>query len=234
MKKSLIEIRLNKIQEVRQELEKNKLKLEELQTKRQKILSAYCRKNDHNYILVSTKHLRSTDHHVYGYGFESIEEFRYRCTTCGMEKTRESSVFRTPDVYLYQEIIPSDIADVIAEIQKEILIIRGYVYYLSHFNEKLCELFGHDADIISDDEDFKCHCCGKEMSYQAYINAHYDAKYKGVVDYRYDDFGREYNILIEESDLPPILSLTTFESYLKFKKSEIDENIDMIDAEASL
>ena len=223
MKKNLIEMRLNKIQEVSQELEKSKLKLEELQTGRQNILSVYCRKNGHNYILVSTKYCRSTDHYVYGQGFESIEEFRYRCTTCGMEKTREGSVYRSPDVYYYQEIIPSNIADVITNIDCEISIIRGYIYYLSHFNEMLCELFGHDADMISDDEDFKCRCCGAEMSYQGYINAHYDAKYKGVVDYYYDEFGKEHDTDIEESDIPSILSLSTFESYLKLNKREIEE-----------
>lgn len=57
--------------------------------------------------------------------------------------------------------------------------------------EMLCQLFGHDGELVSyDREIYKCKCCGKTLSYQEYINAHYAAAFRGgIVDYNYTDEG---------------------------------------------
>lgn len=57
--------------------------------------------------------------------------------------------------------------------------------------QMLCKLFGHDGELISyDREIYRCKCCGKTLSYQEYINAHYAAAFRGgIVDYNYTDEG---------------------------------------------
>lgn len=55
--------------------------------------------------------------------------------------------------------------------------------------EELCKLFGHDAKLVSyDHETYECKCCGKHLTYQEYINAHYAATFRGgIVPFNYSD-----------------------------------------------
>lgn len=77
----------------------------------------------------------------------------------------------------------------ILEIREQFKSIDDKLNENSKGFEEICSLFGHDAKITSyDREDFKCKCCGKEMEYSEYINAHYAAKYKGgIVPFHYND-----------------------------------------------
>ena len=150
--------------------------------------------------------------------------FEYKCTVCRREKTYTGIGYAnysfTKSKRKYEQKIPDDVYDdkfltdggkTFRIIQEEIFKINHYINYLESLKQKLCELFGHDAknDYY---EHFKCECCGQYMSYKEYIDAHYNAKYRGIVDFYYDDPEKDYITFADE-----ILdfSLPTFEDYLK-------------------
>ena len=80
-------------------------------------------------------------------------------------------------------------AEEFVKINQQINDINSQLLEISKELEEICKLFGHDAECIEKwDETFRCKCCGKVMGYREYINAHFDAEYKGgIAPYYYED-----------------------------------------------
>ena len=79
------------------------------------------------------------------------------------------------------------IAERLLEIEEEITAIDNTLKSNYQIAEEICELFGHNAVMINDAEDFECKCCGKKMPYHQYISAHHNAKFGklGIVPFYY-------------------------------------------------
>lgn len=221
--KVINEIRLNKIHEIDDELKKSNLELKELLDKLNSILFAYCNKNGHRYILISSTTLGVTGAHGFTSGFEKIVNNTHKCTVCGGVIRRTETVWGYYSEQKYVQKFPDDIYDdksittedgkTFRMVQEEISKMNEYINYLESLKLKLCELFGHDATMINYVEDFKCNCCGKIMGYQEYINSHHKAKYRGIVDFYYRTLPENDYIISSVGELD--LSLPTFSSYQK-------------------
>ena len=127
----------------------------------------------------------------------------------------------------YERIIPDELYDdetlttdgkSFRILQEEILKLTQYINYLYSLKLKLCELFGHDAGMIDDLENFTCKCCGKTIRYQEYIETYHRAKYRGIVDFYYGTYPEMDYIISSNEELD--LSLPTFENYQKTLKLE--------------
>ena len=102
----------------------------------------------------------------------------------------------------------------IKEIHNQILQITTYIEYLYFLREKLCELFGHDAEIIDlGHEHFECKCCGKYIGYSEYSESHYHSKILNIIGYYYGSIPNQGYTLSSLEELG--LLLPTFESYQK-------------------
>lgn len=220
--KAIQEIRLNKIKEIDDEYEKSKLELKKLQDEADSILFAYCSKKGHNDILISSETLGSTGVHSFSYGFERIVRAVYKCAVCGRVWRYNGTGYGHYSVQAYEQKIPEDIYDdksltedgkTFRMVQEEISKITQYINYLNSLYLKLCELFGHDAEIIDGRENFKCKCCGKTISYREYVDTYHKAKYRGIVDFYYDNYPDKGYITSSAGKLD--LSLPTFENYQK-------------------
>lgn len=219
-------IRLEKLAEINKEIRLSKIELETLSKEWNNILHAYCEKHKHNYILTEVKYPLPTGSYSPECGWEYSYIVNYKCTTCGTIKSFTTVGFRVcPEKY--HQTIPKEAIDDITlskngktlrMIEQEIPKLREYIDYLGYLKEKMCELFGHDATIIDyDRETFKCKCCGKTMSHREYIDTYYNAIYKGVVPFYYDD-SISY-ITHEEGETD--ITLPTLEAYQRtLKKKE--------------
>lgn len=80
-------------------------------------------------------------------------------------------------------------AEAFLDINQKIEEIKNQLSEIVQALEEICMLFGHDAECVDwENETFKCKCCGKKMGYKEYIDAHFDAKYKGgIIPYYYHD-----------------------------------------------
>ena len=220
--KIINEIRLNKIKEIDAEYEKSQLELKELKGKIDSILHAYCEKNGHRDILVSSRILGSTGAHSFTYGTELILTKSYKCAICGRTRNCTGKGYSSYTKNKYERIIPDDLYDdetlttdgkSFRILQEEISKLTQYINYLYSLKLKLCELFGHDAGMIDDFENFTCKCCGKTIRYQEYIETYHRAKYRGIVNFYYDTYPEMDYIISSTEELD--LSLPTFESYQK-------------------
>ena len=227
--KIINEIRLNKIKEIDAEYEKSKLGLEKIREKMDSILHIYCNKKGHMDILISRRFLGLTGLHSFSDGFERYYDESYKCAVCGRTRNCNAIDYGFQKCQKYEKIIPDDIYDgkflssdgkSYRVLQEDFLKLTQYINYLHLLKSKLCELFGHDATMINEFEDFKCKCCGKIMSHREYINSHHKAKYKGIVKYCYSYLSESVYIIsfIGEDDL----SLPTFENYQN--SLELDQN----------
>lgn len=226
--KIINEIRLNKVQEINDEIEKSNLELKELQDKLGRILSHYCEKNGrHKYILTYSKNGECTGAFSFGGGEEHYCQRRYTCTICGHTYTYNGKGFGYPFTEECKQEIPQEVYDdeslsddgkTYRMVKEEIGELKIYMDYLCLLKQKLCELFGHDATVDSH-ENFTCKCCGKYMRYSEYIDTYHAAKYKGVVDFYYNDYiGAGYYMLSPGEKLD--LSLPTYESCKKSIKTK--------------
>ncbi len=225
------EIRLNKIKEIDDEYEKSKIELRKLQEEADSILFAYCNKKGHRDILISSRILGSTGEHSFSHGFEKNLRNSYKCAVCGRTCIYTEKGYSYSPGQKYEQKIPDDIYDdksltvngkTFRMLQEEISKITQYIHYLDSLYLKLCELFGHDAVMISDREDFKCRCCGKTMTYREYIDTYHQAKYRGIVNFYYDDYPEKGYILSSEGELD--LSLPTFEDYQKSLATQTEKD----------
>lgn len=238
--KIINEIRLNKVQEINDELEKSNLELNELQGKLAKILFNYCEKNGgHKYILIESRNGAGTGAFSFVGGEEHYCWRVYKCTICGHVHTFSGNSFGYPFTEEYCQEIPQEVYDdesiscegkTFRMIKKEIDELKIYMDYLYLLKQKLCELFGHDATADSH-ENFTCKCCGKHMSYAKYIDTYHAAKYKGVVDFYYAEYnGAGYYMLSPGEELE--LSLPTFESCkesIKSKQKLLEKQIETME-----
>ena len=119
-----------------------------------------------------------------------------RCVVCGVWTTFHGfctgciTTHSTPEVSEeHEELISKIDAEFdpqIATIEEKIFQKEDDIEKIEGELEELCNLFGHDAEIIdSSNEIFQCHCCNKKLSYREYIDAHWKATYKNVVPYYY-------------------------------------------------
>ena len=230
-------IRLKKIKEINEELNKSKDKLLELRQEIDYVFYRYCEKNGHHDVLIDKKIISSTGRHAFRGGFEATMALTTKCTVCGRQKMERHTGFSGYYVVQnYERKIPHEIYDdttllesgrTIKIIESEISELENYINYLLSLKERLCELFGHDARILGN-EYFKCKCCEKEMGYQDYINAHYRAKYSGIIPFHYSDPYSIYNLVQEPNNInEEHLNLPTYEEYQKklvLKKENEDKN----------
>ncbi len=221
-------IRLEKLAEIAEEIKISELEIETLTEERVKILHTYCEKNNHNYALLRQRYLSSTGKHSFGRGFQNIYDYTYKCTICGRETSFTTTGYDRRDSEKYCAYIPEDVYDnetlttdgkTLRIIEQEILKLKEYLNYLDYLKDKMCELFGHDAIIIDYEENFKCQCCGRTLGYQEYIDAHYKAKYLGIVPFYYNDnINGSY---ITRGEKESYIPLPTFEVYQRtLKKKE--------------
>ena len=80
-------------------------------------------------------------------------------------------------------------AEEFLKVYKQVSDITNELSNIKQNLEEICTLFGHDAECIDkENEVFRCKCCGKEMRYKEYIDAHFNATYRGgIVPYHYRD-----------------------------------------------
>ena len=175
--------------------------------------------------MISSEYLGKTGWHSFTGGFQYHIASNYKCTVCGRVRFCKydghiCNSFGTISLK-YEQIIPDDVYDdeSLTDYGKSFRMIKeeifGKKYYIGHFallKQKLCELFEHDVEAI-DDQFFKCKCCGKTyITHKEYIDAHFGAKYRGIIDFRYEDPDKNY---ITSPDEELVLVLPTFEDYLK-------------------
>ena len=188
-------IRESKIQEIDQELEDSKKALEELQNKKHEMLNPYCKENGHYYVVVSSIFVGSNKLPIYLEAPDNRKKNTYMCTACGEKHTVTENC---PPLYpgrvvdeqkILKRLTSSDLSRIEArkKIDEEIQKIKNYIKYLYELKEHICKLFGHDAKKIDCEENFKCKCCDRTLTYQEYINAHYNAIFIGVVPFYYED-----------------------------------------------
>ena len=211
-------MRLKKIKEINDELEKTKLKLRELEREASDVLHNYCyRRNKHSYILSAYKYEGLTGETSFGAGVHIYKEI-YKCSVCG--NTCDFSVYRHRRTSEYKQDVPQEAYDdesisvngkTYRMLKEEIDELKTYIGYLGLLKEKMCELFGHDVT-PEQYKSFKCKCCGKYMEYDEYVLSYNDVRYKGVVDFYCGEYPcKAYYVtgLCDNLDL----SLPTYESY---------------------
>lgn len=225
------EIRLAKVQEIKDEIEETKKRLEEVGKAKEKIVYAYCEKNGHKDILTGSQYLGETGTHSFRHGFETIRRNTYKCVVCGRQTSYTTKTFsRGGDRSVYHREIPEELYDdttlredgkTLNDLTQEYNDLWEYYEYLQSLLEELCTLFGHDA-VMTDmcSERFKCNCCGKSMSYQEYINNHHRAIYRGVVPFHYVTLPEMEYVIPSRAKLA-----LTLPSYDSFKKQKNKENI---------
>ncbi len=215
------EIRLNKVKEIDTEYEKIRLELTELKGKIDSILHAYCEKNGHKDILVSTRTLGLTGGHSFTYGAERMIKWSYKCAVCGGTRNYTGKGYGNSSNHKYEKIIPDDIYDdetlakngkTFRMMQEEFLKLKQYLDYIYSLKLKLCELFGHDAIRTSDLEHFKCKCCGQRISSQEYIETYHRAKYRGIVSFYYGSCQSDLDWIMSPNVELDLL-LLTFENH---------------------
>lgn len=230
----LKEIRLNKIKEIDAEYEKSKLELKELEDEADSILLAYCeKKGHHSDVLIDSRMLGYTGEYSFLSGYTRYSDNMYKCTVCGRKSSSRGTRCNFSTVQKYEQKIPDDIYDdtsltkngkTFRMVQEEISKTAQYINYLKSLYSKLCELFGHDILIQRYNRytTVKCKCCGIDMFFEDYIDScsKVKVKYRGIVDSRVDYRDKGY-IIPADGEL--VLSLPTFEDYLKTKELEEQE-----------
>lgn len=223
------EIRLAKIQEIKDELDEAKKRIKELITEKNETIYAYCEKNGHKDIQIGSEYLGETGTHSFKHGFETIRRNTYKCVICGRERSYTSKTFSRGWMPKgYSREIPQDLYDdttlredgkSLNMLMREYEELEEYIEYLESLLEYLCAIFGHDA-IMTDafNEKFKCNCCGKSMGYQQYINNHHQAIYRGVVPFHYITLPEGDYVIPSRTKLT--LSLPTYAKYQKGKNKK--------------
>lgn len=230
------EIRLAKIAEIDQELEESEIELKRLKEETQNLLYAYCKKNGHHYVLIRSNLLGHTGRHTF-HGDLYYKENTSKCTTCGTVYTYDGTGYPSFDGCgrrgskkpSYEQKIPDELYDdttlredgkTYRALLKEIEKLEQYISYLQSLYGKICELFGHDAEIVNFHyQTFKCKCCKKSLSKEEYISAHYQAKYRNAVPFYYRDDSK-FKLSLEKGEklVPALPTYKVYQKSLKDKK----------------
>lgn len=223
-RKVINQIRLDKVNEINEELKNCEEELIKLLLERQEILAAYCKKHGHNDVLIKSVFLGYTGSHSFKYGRETNRRNEYRCTVCGRKDVFRGSTYVQSQIKKYVQVIPDDIYEdttlnkngkSLKAIEEEIQKLKEYIDYLESLKASLCNLFGHDAEPYMN-ETFVCKCCNRTLSYREYIDTYHAAKYRGIVPYYYDTYPEEDYIISSRSHLSS--SLPSYKTYQRRRK----------------
>ncbi len=189
---------LKDLQHDKEELENQ---LDALETEYFELASTFCKqKGGHTCTSRSVKTSNKPLYHTFA-GNVYPTEIYSTCLICGNTNDPQS-LFKPRKFYekgskdviqkaseQTENLELKETAQRILEIREQFKNIKDKLNENSKGFEKICSLFGHDAEITSyDNEEFKCKCCGKDLEYIGYINAHHNAKYKGgIVTFHYND-----------------------------------------------
>lgn len=200
---SFREAREKMLKALQEEKEKLEEEIETIKTEYFELASTFCEQNGgHTYICRTVTTSNRPLYHSPTEGFVYPTKTYRTCLVCGY--TDDPWRFRMPHNMFYQkgseEVIQKaaeqseklelkKTAQRILEIREQFKNLTEKLNENSRDFEEICSLFGHDAEATGN-EVYKCKCCGKEMGYREYINAHYAAKYKGgIVPFYYQDNG---------------------------------------------
>lgn len=165
----LNKIRNDKIEEVDKELEKAKKVYNGLETEIGNIKKEYCQRNGHSMKLISRKYLGDTGKHSFKHGFEMIYDLKYECQICGAQNSYTSTGYLVNSTNEFKHITPEDLKDDKSlsksgksynELLKELEELKNYIEYLKSLYRGICNIFGHDLQLVGwDEEIYECKCC---------------------------------------------------------------------------
>lgn len=130
---------------------------------------------------------------------------------------RNKIFWPSPDE-VYDKVTMSEDEKTLNDLDVEIEKTSEYINYLKATKEYLCKLFGHDANIISSNEYFKCKCCENTIGYRKYIDSYYSAKYRGIVPFYYKDLYEKDYVISSNAEIK--LDIPTHDGYPKQLKKK--------------
>ena len=199
---SFRQVREEMLKALQQEQEKLEEELKALKAEYFEMASIFCKQNGrHTSTCRSVRTSNTPLYHSFSRGYVYPTETYRTCLVCGStndpkllfgtrrfyQEGSEDAIQKASEQTENLELKKT--AQRIFEIREQYKNLADKLNENSKGFEEICSIFGHDAEITSHDhEDFKCKCCGKEMGYREYINAHHAAKYRGgIVTFYYND-----------------------------------------------
>lgn len=190
------------------------VKHENLKCTEERLGKIFCAETGHDYCKTQIGYQKS-EHHTFVGNLRSV--YLCECRLCGMVKISEpfyhdlyshyrrnikpkfnydreaimKMVLESIEKLDENDAVPDwkETAEEFLKVYKQVSDITNELSNIKQNLEEICTLFGHDAECVDkENEVFRCKCCGKEMRYQEYIDAHFNATYRGgIVPYHYRD-----------------------------------------------